>query len=149
MTAYKVPRILWENLEAVLLTQSKKYIEELAKCLNVSAKELQKRVMPSSDSIQVLLQDVQETVCQGYVQQGNLTVFCKKPVFHGTYCAVHSGNRCIINDTTAITIQRVKDIDQLPPMWIEGSSLLTEDGQKIGTIHRGRQKITIYHVSND
>ena len=34
---YKVPRILWENMEAVLLAQSKKYIEELAKILQVNA----------------------------------------------------------------------------------------------------------------
>lgn len=40
---YKVPRLLWENFEAVLLAQSKRYIGELARRLNVSEKELQKR----------------------------------------------------------------------------------------------------------
>lgn len=40
---YKVPRLLWENLESVLLAQSRKYICELAKRLNVSEKELLKK----------------------------------------------------------------------------------------------------------
>ena len=54
---YKVPRLLWENLESVLLAQSKRYIGELAKRLGVSEKELTKRVLPTSDSLKVIIQD--------------------------------------------------------------------------------------------
>lgn len=145
---YKVPRILWENLEAVLLSQSKKYIEELAKVLQVPAKELQKRVMPSSQSITVMIQDVQEHVCQAYVQKDAFTVYCRKPVFNGHFCASHTAHRALIQDARAETIQRIKDVERLPPLWIKGTDLYTSDGQKQGTIHHARQKIKIYVLEN-
>lgn len=143
---YKVPRILWENLEAVLLSQSKKYIEELAKHLQVPAKELQRRVMPSADHIKIMLQDQQEGVCQAYVQNGKFTVFCRKPVFDATFCAEHCGNRLIVQSDKAITIKRVKDIETLPPLWIRGNNLFVASGQKIGTVNHVAQKITIYTI---
>lgn len=146
-TDYKVPRILWENLEAVLLSQSKKYIEELAKVLKVPAKELQKRVMPSANSIKVVIQDVQEHVCHAYVQNGQFTVFCRKPVFDGYFCSAHMGTRLLVQDTNAETIQRVKDIETLPPLWVHNNNLLTSNGQKIGRINHSTQKIKIYTLN--
>jgi hypothetical protein len=149
---YKVPRILWENLEAVLLTQSKKYIEELAKILGVPAKELQKRVMPSANFVKVILQDVQESSCRAYVQNGAFTVFCRKPVFNGDFCAAHCGTRPIVNDTHAILIKKVKDMDMLPPMWEKDTSipaisdLYVASGQRIGKVNHDKQKITIYTI---
>jgi len=149
---YKVPRILWENLEAVLLTQSKKYIEELAKILGVPAKELQKRVMPSANFVKVILQDVQESSCRAYVQNGVFTVFCRKPVFNGDFCAAHCGTRPIVNDTHAIPIKKVKDMDMLPPMWEKDTSisaisdLYVASGQRIGKVNHDKQKITIYTI---
>ena len=149
---YKVPRILWENLEAVLLTQSKKYIEELAKILGVPAKELQKRVMPSANSVKVILQDTQESTCRAYVQNGAFTVFCRKPVFNGDFCAAHCGVRPIVNDTNAAPIKKVKDMDMLPPMWEKDTSipaisyLYVASGQRIGKVNHDKQKITIYTI---
>lgn len=149
---YKVPRILWENLEAVLLTQSKKYIEELAKILGVPAKELQKRVMPSANSVKVILQDTQESTCRAYVQNGAFTVFCRKPVFNGDFCAAHCGVRPIVNDTNAAPIKKVKDMDMLPPMWEKDttipaiSDLYVASGQRIGKVNHDKQKITIYTI---
>ena len=149
---YKVPRILWENLEAVLLTQSKKYIEELAKILGVPAKELQKRVMPSANSVKVILQDVQESTCRAYVQNGAFTVFCRKPVFNGDFCATHCGARPVVNDTKAISIKKVKDMDTLPPIWEQDTSihpikeLYVASGQRIGKVNHDKQKITIYTI---
>jgi len=149
---YKVPRILWENLEAVLLTQSKKYIEELAKILGVPAKELQKRVMPSANSVKVILQDTQENACHAYIQTGIFTVFCRKSVFNGDFCAAHCSARLIVNDTKAKTIKKVKDMDMLPPMWEQDTSipaikeLYVSSGQQIGKVNHDKQKITIYTI---
>jgi len=145
---YKIPRILWENMEAVLLSQSKKYIEELAKVLQVPAKELQKRVMPSANTVKVILQDVQEHVCQAYIQNGKFTVFCRKPVFDSHYCAAHTANRMLVHESAATTIKRVKDIDTLPPMWIQKDTLYTASGQKIGKVNHVEQKIKIYVLEN-
>ena len=147
-TDYKVPRILWENMEAVLLSQSKKYIEDLAKILKVPAKELQKRVMPSANSIKVVLQDVQENVCQAYVQNGAFTVYCRKPVFDSHFCAAHTGTRVIVQDSAATTIQKVKDIETLPPLWVKDNTLYIASGQKMGTVNHTTQKIKIYVVDH-
>lgn len=145
---YKVPRILWENMEAVLLAQSKKYIEELAKILQVNAKELQKRVMPSADSIKVVLQDVEERQCTAYVQQGTCTVFCRKPIYHGTFCAAHSVKRPLVSMENAATIQRLKDIESLPSTWILNNNLIAANGQQIGRINHTTKKIKIYVIDN-
>jgi len=77
---YKVPRILWENLESVLYAQSKRYVMETAKRLGVPEKELLKRVLPTSDSLHVMIQDSQaeSNQCKAYVQHDKMTVFCKK-----------------------------------------------------------------------
>ena len=143
---YKVPRMLWENLEAVLLAQSKKYIEELAKVLEVNPRELQRRVMPSADTIKVVLQDVEEGVCQAYVQKDALTVFCRKPIYHSTFCAAHTANRLLVKDDHATIIQRIKDIETLPPIWALQTDIITSTGQKIGKIDHTTQKIKIYVV---
>ena len=148
---YKIPRILWESLEAVLLAQSKKYIEELANRLHVPVKELQKRVMPSADSIKVLLQEVQEGVCQAHVQNGEFTVFCRKPVLNSTFCTEHQFNRSLVLIDDAINIQKVKDIDMLPPIWIKESdtNLYYSNGTIAGKINHDKQKIKIYVTTDE
>ena len=148
---YKIPRILWESLEAVLLAQSKKYIEELATRLHVSAKELQKRVMPSADSIKVLLQEVQEGLCQAYVQNGEFTIFCRKSVLNTTFCSEHQFHRLTILSEHAVTIQKIKDIDTLPSIWIKESKtdLYYSNGTIAGKINHDKQKIKIYVITNE
>jgi len=143
---YKVPRVLWENLEAVLLAQSKKYIEELANRLQVSAKELQKRVMPSADNMRVMLQEVKEGNCQAYIQQGNFTVLCRKPIHTSIYCSEHQIHRLVVIPEKAVPIQRVKDIDSLPAMWKKGNELYHANGSLAGKINEDEQKIKIYCI---
>ena len=148
---YKIPRILWESLEAVLLAQSKKYIEELANRLHVPAKELQKRVMPSADSIKVLLQEVQEGLCQAHVQNGEFTVFCRRPVLNTMFCAEHQFNRSLVLIDDAINIQKVKDIDMLPPIWMKESdtNLYYSNDTIAGKINHEKQKIKIYTITDE
>jgi hypothetical protein len=142
---YKVPRVLWENFEAVLLAQSKKYIEELATRLQVSAKELQKRVMPSTDSIKVLLQESTEDVCKAYIQHDQFTIFCRKPVINAQFCSEHCNNRMMIVDADkAISIQRIKDRDSMPPMWLIGNDIYYSNGELAGKINHETQKIKIF-----
>ena len=146
---YKVHRTLWENLEAVLLAQSKKYIEELADRLQVSAKELQKRVMPSADSIKVMIQEVNQGTCQAFVQQGQFTVYCRKSVHNAMYCSEHQFHRQQVLTHAAIPIQRVKDIDSLPAMWKKGNELYHANGSLAGKINEDKQKIKIYCIDNE
>lgn len=137
---YKVPRVLWENFESVLLAQSKRYISELAKRLGVSEKELQKKVLPSSDSLKVIIQDTQSenNKCKAYVQNDKLTVFCRKPTAYGCeYCPFHRNKRMIvIEGTNPIPIQRIKDKNKLGPLWTSNNIIYNSSGDIVGKIKK-------------
>ena len=152
---YKVPRLLWENFESVLLAQSKRYIGELAKRLGVSEKELLKKVLPTSDSLKVIIQETQaeSNQCKAYIQHEKLTVHCRKvTAYGGEFCSFHRNKRMIIvKGTNPIHIQKVKDIDMLPPIWIKESdtNLYYSNGTIAGKINHDKQKIKIYTITDD
>ena len=137
---YKVPRLLWENLEAVLLAQSRRYISELAKYLGVSEKELQKRVMPTSDSLKITLHDShsESNQCHAYIQQDQLTTFCRKPVaYHSEFCTVHRANRMTVIDASEATVvQKIKDTNMMGAMWALNRTLINSNGEIIGNINK-------------
>lgn len=145
---YKVPRLLWENFESVLLAQSKRYIGELAKRLNVPEKELQKRVLPTSDSLKVIIQDTQaeSNQCKAYVQNDKLTVYCRKPVAYGCeYCPFHRNKRMIvIEGTNPIQIQRIKDTNRTGPLWVSNNTLYNSNGDIVGKINKDDGRIKIF-----
>jgi hypothetical protein len=145
---YKVPRFLWENFESVLLAQSKRYIGELAKRLQVSEKELQKRVLPSNDSLKVIIQDSQAECnhCKAYIQNDKLTVYCRKTVVYGTeFCAFHRNKRMlVVEGTNPSKIQRVKDTNTIEPLWISNNSLYNSSGCLVGKINKEAGKMKIF-----
>jgi hypothetical protein len=145
---YKVPRLLWENFESVLLAQSKRYISELAKRLNVPERELQKKVLPTSDSLKVIIQDTQaeSNQCKAYVQNDKLTVYCRKPVAYGCeYCSFHRNKRMIvIEGTNPIQIQRIKDTNKTGPLWVNNNTLYNSNGDIVGKINKDDGRIKIY-----
>jgi len=149
---YKVPRILWENFESVLLAQSKRYIAELAKRLHVSEKELIKKVLPTADSLKVIIQDSHEesNQCTAYVQQDHLTVFCRKPVaYQSAFCPIHRNHRMMVMEGTHPTmIQKVKDIPHLPPMWQVDQTLINSQGNIIGKINSDEQRIRVFVIDD-
>lgn len=149
---YKVPRLLWENFESVLLAQSRRYISELAKRLGVPDKELQKRVLPTSDSLKVIIQDTQSesSLCKAYVQNDKLTVFCRKPVGYGCeYCPFHRSKRMIvIEGTNPIPIQRIKDMNKVTPLWTNNHTLYNSNGNIVGKINREKSKIKIFIIDD-
>lgn len=146
MVEYKIPRLLWENLEAVLLAQSKRYISDLAKRLNVCEKELQKRVLGPSDNIRVLIQDSnnESLQCKAYIQQNNCIIYCKKPVaYQLEYCIEHQTSRMnVVMDNTICpyrTIERIKDISHMEPIWIDDKLVINSKGEKVGIINKDTQ----------
>lgn len=142
---YKVPRLLWENLESVLLAQSKRYIGELARRLHVSEKELIKRVLPSSDSIKVIIQDthVEHMMCKAYDQHDNMTVYCRKAVaYQSEFCPFHRNKRMtVIEGTHPIPIEKVKDQESKDSVWIHQQNLINSTGNVVGKINKDKQKI--------
>lgn len=140
---FKVPRLLWENLESVLYAQAKRYIGELAQRLKVPEKELLKQVLPSSDKCIVTILDSQEECnqCKAYIQHDKMTVYCKKPVaYHSEYCLFHRNKRMhVIQETNPLSIVRVKERNTMEPMWIqENTKLIQSNGNLIGRVNHSR-----------
>jgi hypothetical protein len=148
---YKIPRFLWENFESVLLAQSKRYIAELAKRLDVPEKELLKRVLPSSDSLNVIIQDnlSESNKCRAYLQYDKLTIYCRKPTVYGCdYCAFHRNKRMtVIDDTNPLQIQKIKDIDSIEQLWASDNTLINSSGNMVGKINRDKGKIKLFVIS--
>jgi len=149
---YKVPRILWENLESVLLAQSKRYISELAKRLEVSEKELIKRVLPSSDSLKVIIQDTQSEYnqCKAYIQNDKLTVFCRKVTAHGSdYCAFHRNKRMtVISGTNPVELKRIKDRNMNEPLWATNNTIYNINGNIAGKIDKNKETLKLFIIED-
>jgi hypothetical protein len=145
---YKVPRLLWENFEAVLLAQSKRYIGELAKRLGVPEKDLVKKVLPSSDSLKVIIQDTQAECnqCKAYIQQDKLTVYCRKTTAYGSeYCPFHRNKRMLVIDSTnPIQIQKIKDTNIMESLWASDKYLYNSSGDCVGRINKETGKIKLF-----
>jgi hypothetical protein len=146
---YKVPRLLWESLESVLLANSKKYVCDLAKYLKVPEKELLKRVLPSNDSLKVYIQDSETNKCKAYIQKDALTVYCRKPVAYGCdYCSFHREKRMmVVEETNPTIIQRMKDRNELPPSWIIGTNIVDSNNNIIGKINHKNSTIKLFTIS--
>lgn len=142
---YHVPRLLWENIEAVLVAHSRRYVCELAKRLHVPEKELLQKVLPS-DSVKLHLYESQSTThqCKAYIQHHKMTVFCKKPVaYHSNYCAFHRNDRMLVVDgCNPIMVERLQDKDTMEPLWIMGTDLINSKGEQVGRINKEKQVIT-------
>jgi hypothetical protein len=145
---YKVPRLLWENFEAVLLAQSKRYIGELAKRLGVPEKDLVKKVLPTSDSLKVIIQDTQAECnqCKAYIQHDKLTVYCRKATAYGSeYCSFHRNKRMlVIEGTNPIQIQKIKDTNTMESLWASDTTLYNSNGDIVGKINRETGKIKLF-----
>jgi len=149
---YKVPRLLWESFESVLLAQSKRYISELAKRLNVSEKELLKRVLPSSDSLKVIIQDTQaeSNQCKAYIQNDKVTAYCRKPTVYGCeFCAFHRNKRMIVVEgTNPVSIQKVKDMNTNVSLWLSGNDIINSSSSVVGKVNKSQNKIKMFMVES-
>ena len=147
---YKVPRFLWENFESVLLAQSKRYVGELAKRLGVPERDLIKKVLPTSDSLKVLIQDTQAECnqCKAYIQNDKLTVFCRKATAYGSeYCSFHRNKRMlVIEGTNPIELQKIKDTNTMEPLWASENTLYNSSGEMIGKINKDKGVMKIFVV---
>ena len=147
MSEYKIPKLLWENLESVLLAHGKRLVSEYAKILEIPDKELQKCVN-IYETIKITLQDthIESYKCKAYIPIDNVTVFCRTPVMNGSeYCQHHRNKRItIIPDIHQISIQRLKDTDNLCPLWAAGNTLYNSTGNVVGKIKH--DKIKIFHI---
>jgi hypothetical protein len=146
---YKVPRVLWESLETVLLAQSRKYVAELAKRLSVSEKELIKQVLPTKDSLKVYIQDSksESNMCKAYIQQDKITTFCKNPTAYcSEFCPFHKVKRMtVIKDMSPQIIEKIKDRCDLNTSWKNSKNdVINSKGEIIGKIKQSDYKIKLF-----
>jgi hypothetical protein len=145
---YCIQRVLWESLESVLLANSKKYICDMANILGVPELELLQKVLPTSDSLRIIIQDTQaeSNQCKAYVQYNKLTVFCRKPIAYGCeYCPCHRNKRMIIVEGThPVQLHRLKDTYNTGQLWIGNNTLYNSTGDIVGKMKDGVIKIFVY-----
>jgi hypothetical protein len=149
---YKVPRLLWESLEAVLLAQGKRLVKDMAKTLDVNEKELLKKVFPTKDSIKVTLHDTQTSSlqCQAYVQDGAIVKHCGHPVLLGSeFCGVHRTNRSTVTDTGSATQYiKLRDSPDRPSLWVRLRDNYVVDctGKIRGQYSRERESLQLFQI---
>jgi hypothetical protein len=148
---YKIPRILWENLESVLRAQSERYVIELAKRLHVPEKELLKRVLPSTDSVRVVIQDsnAESLQCTAYEQHHAITARCRRPTaYQSPFCPQHRLQRTtILEGTNPASVQRLSDHPNRAPMWVrDGHVLIDSTGAVVGSIRPHAEKIRLFQI---
>jgi hypothetical protein len=142
---YKVPRMLWENFESILMAQSRKYIGELARRLQLPERELQKKVLPSSDSLKIMMFDssAESLQCKAFVQHDKITSYCRKPVaYQSEFCCFHRNKRMnVFMDTNPIPVEKIKSDHKKEPLWIQGNTIINSNGHMIGKINKSTQTI--------
>lgn len=151
-TTYKVPRLLWESFEAVLLAQGKRYVKEMASTLKVSEKELLKRVFPTKDAIKVILHDThtESLQCQAHIlTNAAIAGLCRKPVQLGfEFCAFHSSSRPLIVPTEATQIVRkLQDHPDRPPLWLLANNTVVDgDARPRGIYDEESGKLQLFQL---
>ncbi len=128
-TDVKVPRLLWESLEAVFQAQGKKYVRDIAKALEVDPKELVKKVFDGKGKIPVILHDTatDSLECSAYVQDKAVTRLCRRPVQLGSeFCSHHVTVRPHVHTTEAtVDLRKLQDDASRPSLWV------TPDGRAV------------------
>lgn len=151
---YGIPRLLWENLESVLLAQSKQFVREMAGYLKVSEKELLKKVMPAQDKVHVHIVDAQQedNQCKAYRMHGSVAVLCKQPVaLYSEFCAHHQDQRMrVVPRADTTTVKRIKASGDTEPMWVaDGGSVIRQDGTVVGRMDEEKGKLIVFDILHD
>lgn len=145
---YKVPRLLWESLESVLLAQGKRYVREMAKTLKVNEKELLKRVFPTKDAVHITLHDTTSASlqCTAYLP-GQIVHLCRKPVLLGsTFCESHQQARPLV--TTPANLEKLADDGTRPPLWTQADgTVLDATGTSCGMYHKDTSKLVLFQIT--
>ena len=144
---YKVPRLLWESLEAILLAQGKRYVRDIAKTLKVNEKELLKQVFSTKDAVKIALHDTTTTSlqCSAYLP-GSIVHLCRKPVLLGSsFCESHQQVRPLV--TTPANLEKLADDGSRPPLWTqEDGTVLDATGSPCGIYNKDRSKLVLFQV---
>lgn len=92
ITEYRVPRLMWEALEASLNLAGKNYIRRIASILEVPEKELLKEVF-KTNKVPVCIHDWtdEDLMCNTYIIQGLVKQPCPRAKICGSEFCTHHG----------------------------------------------------------
>lgn len=146
---YKVPRLLWESFEAILLAQGKRYVKEMATTLKVNEKELLKRVFPTKDALKITIHDTSTTSlqCAAYIQGKSIHTMCRKPVDLGSeFCTAHRVSRLTVESCE--TVEKLADDASRPSLWIKkDSTVLDIHGNGRGLYNRNTNRLILFQIT--
>lgn len=142
---YSVPRLLWENLEAVFNNEARKYLRDLANCLEVPYDDLAAKVFPKRSAVKVYLQDSpadsEDLACRAFIESGAIAARCRKPVSIGTqFCCHHQIYRPEINRSIEgiKKLYRLQESPEYPTLWYDDN----------GVVYNAELKIKGHYSSN-
>jgi hypothetical protein len=152
---FKVPRLLWESMEAVLQAQGKKYVREIAKTLEVDPRELIRQVF-NKDTVPVILHDTTTTTleCSAYIQERGaakqtMARLCRRPVQLGSeFCSHHILCRpTVVTEEATVTVRRLQDDPTRPTLWVhEDGRAVDVAGKTAGFYDTETGSLTLFEV---
>jgi hypothetical protein len=153
-TDIKVPRLLWESLQAVLEAQGKKYVREMAKALEVDPRDLVKKVFDGKDGVRVILHDTatDSLECAAYVQDKAVTRMCRRPVQLGSeFCSHHIVSRPHVAATAETAeIRKLQDDPARPSLWVHPDGRAVDIHGKVqGFYNTDTGALTLLQIEGD
>jgi hypothetical protein len=148
MNEYKVPRLLWESLESVMMAQGRIFVKDIAKRLKVNEKELLRKVFPSSESIKVYIHDTHTDTlqCSAHIQDDTVIQHCRRPVQCGSeYCYEHQTKRMMLSNIGYMEVHKLQDAPERPSLWVRNrTEVVDSTGKVIGRWNPDTNKLTIF-----
>jgi hypothetical protein len=145
-TTTKVPRLLWESFESILLAEGKRFVRDIAHTLQVPEKELIKRIFPTKDALHIHLHDTHTSTldCMALSTGGAVARRCRRPVQLGSeFCAMHLINRPLY--LPAAPIRKLQDHPDRPSLWVQTDGTVIDDqGVPHGTYSEETGKLVLF-----
>ena len=145
-TTAKVPRLLWESFESILLAEGKRFVRDIAHTLQVPEKELVKRIFPTKDALHVQLHDTHTSTldCRALSTGGPVARRCRRPVQLGSeFCPTHLTHRPLY--LHAAPIRKLQDHPDRPSLWVQADgTVIDEHGTSHGAYSEETGKLLLF-----
>jgi hypothetical protein len=132
---YRVPRLMWESLEASLNIAGKNYVRHLAAVLEVPEKELIKEVF-RQNKVSVCIHDWTESdiMCSATVIQGVIKQPCPHAKVCGSeFCSYHSSKHVTVENDGLQLVSRIAcdGIEMQKDCWKRDDNCIIDSKGKI------------------
>ena len=155
----QIPAVIWESLDIALRSSSKQFVKKVAKVLQVDENELVRAVMPSGETIKMILyesDDMKE--CPALIPhplKPDFAIHCRKAIIPGEeYCQVHKHSRCDIQNSIEgiIEFDPIQTPPEIPPLWLVPSDTTIRDvinveGKIVGSLNTENNSLTYFTFS--